>query len=156
MRECADGNVKAFGDRIDRPVDQHDFQFQPRIFRLESAEHIGKPGDGQRGRRLDAQVIDQIMVLFAHARQQIADVSHHAAGAMHILLSGFGQPQLTGRPMKQRDADLVFELGDALGHDRGRDLQFAGGSREAGGVGGRQEGLKIDERIHPLFSIRES
>ena len=97
MRERADGNVKTFRDRIDRPVDQHDFQFQPRILRLEGAEHIGQPRDGQRCRRLDAQVIDQIMVLFAHARQKIADVSHHAACAMHILLAGFGQPQLTGR-----------------------------------------------------------
>ena len=101
-------------------------------------------------------MIDQIMVLFAHARQKIADISHYAARALHILLSGFGQPQLTGRPMKQRDADLIFELGDALGHDRGRDFQCAGGRREAGGVGGRQKGLEIDERIDPLFSIRES
>jgi hypothetical protein len=101
-------------------------------------------------------MIDQIMVLFAHARQKIADVSHHAACAMHVLVSGFGQPQLTGRSMKQRDADLIFELGDALCHDRGRDVQLAGGSREAGGIGGSQKGLEIDERIHLLFSIRES
>ena len=96
------------------------------------------------------------MVLFAHARQKIANVSHHAASAVHILLSGFGQPQLTGRPMKQRDADLIFELGDALRHDRGRDFQLAGGGRKAGGIGGSQKGLEIDERIHLLFSIRES
>jgi len=156
MRERADGNVKTFRDRIDRPVDQHDFQFQPRIFRLESAEHIGKPGDGQRCRRLDAQVIDQIMVLLAHARQKIADISHHAACAMHIALACFRQSQLPGRAMEQHSADLSFELRDTFGHDRGRDIEFARRGRKPGGLGGGQKSLKIDERIHLLFSIRES
>jgi hypothetical protein len=122
--------------------------------RLECAEHIGETSDGQRGRRLDAQVIDQIVAFLAHARQKIADIRHHAARPVDILLTGLGQPQLTGRSMEQRGADPSFELGDAFGHHGSRDVELAGGRRKAGGVGGGQKSLQVDEDIHPLFTIR--
>ena len=96
MRECANGDVKSFRHRIHRPIDQHDFEFQPGVLRLEGAECIGEPGNGQRGGGLDAEMIDQVMVLFAHARQEIADVGHHAARAMQISLTCFRQSQLAG------------------------------------------------------------
>ncbi|MGY4431676.1 hypothetical protein ACVWWO_004153 [Bradyrhizobium sp. F1.13.1] len=94
MRKRADGDIEAFGHRIDGTVDQDDLELQLRVLSLEGAEHIGKPGDGQRCRCLDTQMIDKIMAFLAHARQEIADIGDHAPRPLDIFLTRRGQPQL--------------------------------------------------------------
>ncbi|MGY3406144.1 hypothetical protein ACVWZV_002257 [Bradyrhizobium sp. GM5.1] len=79
-----------------------------------------------------------------------------AAGAMHVALAGLGQPQLPGRAMKQWRADPRLQLRDALGDHRRRDAEFSRGRGEAGGVGGREERLKVYQDVHLRpFAIRE-
>ncbi len=125
MRKGADGDVKAFGHGIDRAIDQHDIELQSRVLGLEGAEGIRKPRHRQRGRRLDAQMIDEIVALLAHARQQIGGVGDDAARAMHVALAGL-QVSRNWRVerMKQWRADPRFQLRDALGDHRGRDIEF--------------------------------
>src|SRR6185369_13162569 len=67
---------------------------------------------------------------------------------MHIALAGLRQAQLPGRAMEQRRADPRLELRDALGHDRGRDIELARGGRESGRIRGGEEGLKVYQDVH--------
>ena len=148
MREGADGDVETFGHGIDRAVDQHDVELELRILALERAEDIGEARHCQRGRGLDAEVIDEIVALLAHAREQVGGVGHHAACAMHVALPGFCEAQLPGRAVKQRRADPRLQLCDALGDDRRRDAELSRGGGEAGGVRGGEEGPQVHEDVH--------
>jgi hypothetical protein len=128
----AHGNIDAFIDQVDDPVEKIGRHFDGRIRpqELHDARHDvcaaeqHRRGDRQvaRGRGIDAR--DRLIGL--------GDAGEDVARVVQVAASGFGQAHAAGRALQQLHAQLRFERGNGPGDCRRGQVEAPGGGRKAG------------------------
>ena len=100
-------------------------------------------------RRRNLQVASGFRVFAADSSLGSVDVLHYLLAALEVDFATLGQADRSRRSGQQRHAELVFELGDRPGDDRGRKPQLSGSFGKTSQPCNRGVDAHGVETVHP-------
>jgi hypothetical protein len=126
-----DGDVDAFRSGIHRAVEQQDFHIDVGVKFGEFSNQCVEAEKSERGRDLYPDRAGQSPHSLAQFGQGLIVRGNYSDDPLQMVLSVGAQDNLAGRAVKQRRAHDPLELRDALGDDRGHQIELLRSSTEA-------------------------
>ncbi len=111
----------------------------------EGTQILGQELDDRRGIGVDAHVALHALAELAEIGVQLLQVIQQVARVVQQCVPRRRQLDALGLAIEQADAELPFQIADALAHRRQRQMLALGGTGQTAGLGDGDEQPKGDE-----------